>query len=218
MENIPDESSIIVGNHAQLHGPLSCEIYFPTKKYVWCIGQMMKLKEVPAYAYTDFWRFKPKYIRWFYKLLSYIIAPFASWALSSADTIAVYKDARIAHTFKETADKLNEGANIIVFPENPTELNNIINEFQDKFIDVARIYYKKYQKEVSFVPMYNAAKLKTIVFGKPIKYDASKSMDEQRKEICEYLKDEITRLAKELPPHTVVPYLNIKKKNYPKSK
>ena len=33
-----------------------------------------------------------------------------------------------------------------------------------------------------------------------------------------YLKNEITKLAKDLPVHTVVPYLNIKKKDYPKSK
>ena len=39
-------------------------------------------------------------------------------------------------------------------------------------------------------------------------------MDEQRKIINDYLKDEITRIAKELPRHKVVPYLNLKKKDY----
>ena len=178
----------------------------------------MHMKEVPAYAYKDFWSLKPKWIRWFFKIISYVIAPIASYALSRADTIAVYKDGRIAHTFKETVDKLNEGANIVIFPECPQNFNNIVNEFQDKFIDVARIYYKKYNKELSFVPMYNAAKLKTIVFGKPIKFDFNKQIDEERKRICDYLKEEITKLATELPVHTVVPYLNIKKKDYPKSK
>lgn len=218
VENIPCEPSLIIGNHAQVHGPLSCELYFPTKKYIWCVGQMMKMKEVPSYAYKDFWSNKPKCIRWLFKIISYLIAPIASWALSRADTIGVYKDARIAHTFKETVDKLNEGANVVVFPECPIEYNNIVNEFQDKFIDVARIYYKKYNKELSFVPMYNAAKLKTIVFGKPIKFDSNKPIEEQRKIICDYLKEEITKIAKELPAHMVIPYLNVKKKNYPKSK
>ena len=218
VENIPSEPSLIIGNHAQIHGPLACELFFPTKKYIWCIGEMMHMKEVPDYAYKDFWSLKPKWIRWFFKIISYVIAPIASWALSRADTIAVYKDARIAHTFKETVDKLNEGASVVIFPECPTKFNEIVNEFQDKFIDVGRLYYKKYNKEISFVPMYNAAKLKTIVFGKPIKFDSSKPIEEQRKFICDYLKEEITRIAKELPIHRVVPYLNIKKKDYPKSK
>ena len=218
VENIPSEPSLIIGNHAQMHGPLSCEFFFPTKKYIWCIGEMTKCKEVPSYAYKDFWSLKPKWIRWFYKLLSYLIALPCSYALSRADTIAVYKDARILHTFRESVEKLGEGANIVIFPECPTKFNNIVNEFQDKFVDVARLYYKKYNKEISFVPMYNAATLKTIVFGKPIKFDVNKPIEEQRKVICDYLKKEITRLAEELPVHTVVPYLNVKKKNYPKSR
>lgn len=217
LENIQNEPCLIIGNHAQAHGPLACELYFPTRKYIWCIGEMMKMKEVPSYAYKDFWSNKPKYIRWLFKIISYLMSPIVSWALSKADTIAVYKDARAIHTFKETVEKLTEGDNVIIFPECPTRFNKIVNEFQDKFIDVARLYYKKTNKELSFVPMYNANKLKTIVFGKPIKFDINKDMAEQRKIICDYLKEEITRMAKELPVHKVVPYLNIKKKNYPYS-
>ena len=218
IENIPSEPSLIIGNHAQMHGPLSSEFFFPTKKYVWCIGEMMHIKEVPSYAYKDFWSYKPKCVRWIFKIASYLIAPPISYALSRADTIAVYKDARIAHTFKETVDKLNEGANVVIFPEKHVEFNEIVNEFQDKFIDVARLYYKRTNKELSFVPMYNAASLKTIVFGKPIKFDGTKPIEEQRKVICDYLKEEITRIAKELPAHKVVPYANISKKKYPISK
>ena len=39
-----------------------------------------------------------------------------------------------------------------------------------------------------------------------------------RYEAINYLQKEITKLAQELPVHIVVPYNNIKKKNYPKSK
>ena len=96
--------------------------------------------------------------------------------------------------------------------------NDIINNFQDKFIDVARLYYKKTGKELSFVPMYNAVRLKKVVFGKPIKYDPNIPMDIQRDNICEYLKKEITMLAKELPRHKVVPYANIKRRKQHYSK
>lgn len=42
-------------------------------------------------------------------------------------------------------------------------------------------------------------------------------MEEQRKQICQYLQTEITNIAKSLPVQKVVPYANIKKKNYPLS-
>lgn len=218
VENLPEEPSLIIGNHAQLHGPLACEAYFPTDKAIWCIGEMMNLKEVPSYAYKDFWSYKPKWIRWFYKILSYVIAPICSYYLKHADTIAVYKDTRLLKTFRDTMERLDDGANVVIFPECHQDFNDIVCEFQDKFVDVAKLYYNKTGKCLSFVPMYNAATIKTIVFGTPIKYDPSIDIKEQRQIMCEYLKKEITKLAKELPVHKVVPYKNIKKKNYVNSK
>ena len=38
---------------------------------------------------------------------------------------------------------------------------------------------------------------------------------EERRRICSYLMDEISEIAYALPPHTVVPYRNIPKKDYP---
>ena len=35
LENIPDQPSIIVGNHAQLYGPIFCEMYFSKNKSIW---------------------------------------------------------------------------------------------------------------------------------------------------------------------------------------
>lgn len=218
IENLPNEASLIISNHAQMNGPLTSEFFFPTRKYIWCIGQMMKVKEVPAYAYADFWSLKSKYNRWIYKIASYLIAPISSYLFKRADTIAVYKDARMLHTYRETMDRLEENANIIIFPECYTEYNHIVNEFQDKFVDTARLYYKKTGKVISFVPMYNAAKIKKVVIGKPIKYDPNMSMDTQRKVICDYLKNEITQMALDLPVHRVVPYNNVKRRTYRKSK
>lgn len=218
VENIPSEASLIIGNHAQIHGPVSSQLFYDRYKYIWCIGEMTKLKEVPAYAYKDFWMYKPKYIRWFYKVVSYLIAPISAYLFSRADTIPVYKDSRMRTTINMTLEKLRDGADVIIFPEEHTEFNEIINEFQTRFIDLARFYYRKYGVEISFVPMYNAAKLKTIVFGKPIKYDSTLDIETQRIMICNYLKEEITRIAKELPRHKVIPYGNVSKKDYPYSK
>ena len=40
-------------------------------------------------------------------------------------------------------------------------------------------------------------------------------MEQERSRICNYLMDEITSIACSLPRHTVVPYPNIPKKDYP---
>lgn len=144
IENIPKEPCLIIGNHSQIYGPLNGELYYPGKNRVWCTGEMMKVKEVPAYAMKDFWPYKKKSARWFYKILSYLIAPLCSFLFKNAKTIPVYKDARMIITFRRSMECLAGGENIVIFPENHEPFNNIVNEFQDKFIDVARMHISRY--------------------------------------------------------------------------
>lgn len=215
VENLPDEPVLVVGNHTQMNGPIACELYFPGDHYTWCAGEMMHLKEVPAYAYGDFWSRKPKSVRWFYKLLSYLIAPLSVCVFNNANTIGVYRDARILSTFKTTVAKLQEGTNIVIFPEHDVPYNHILNQFQDKFIDVAKLYYKRTGKALCFAPLYIAPGLKAMYLGKPIRFSPDAPIDEERQRICSYLMESITDIACRLPEHTVVPYRNIPKSQYP---
>jgi len=215
LENLPDEPCIVVGNHTQMHGPLASELYFPGHSYTWCAGQMMNLKEVPEYAFADFWSQKPQYTHPVYKLLSYLIAPLAVCIFNNANTIGVYRDGRIITTFKETVKRLNEGASVVIFPEHDVKYNNIVYEFQEGFVDIARLYYRRTGKELAFVPLYIAPKLHKMYLGKPIRFNAAAPKGEEPKRICSYLMDEITQIARSLPEHTVVPYRNISKKYYP---
>lgn len=213
-ENLPEEASIIVGNHSQANGPIVAELYFPGKRSIWCAGQMMSVKEVPDYAYHDFWDEKPKALKPLFRLLSYIIAPFAACVMRCGDTIAVYRDTRIINTFRDTVKKLQAGNHIIIFPECKKGYNQILCRFQENFVDVAKLYYKRTGTELNFVPMYLAPKLRKIYFGKPIRFNAQAPIAEERHRICQALMDSITEIAEGLPEHIVVPYPNIPKKDY----
>lgn len=214
LENLPDGQAVIVGNHSQLHGPIAAELFMQDNCYIWCAGQMMKMKEVPEYAFTDFWSQKPKWIQPFYKVMSYLIAPLSVCIFNNARTIAVYRDMRIMSTFKDTIKLLQKGGNILIFPEKDEKMNHILYQFQENFIDIAKLYHKKTGVELTFVPMYIAPKLKKMYIGKGIRYQSGQSMDDEKKRISAYLSEEITRIATDLPKHTVVPYRNIPKKYY----
>lgn len=214
-ENIPQEPCVIVGNHAQMNGPIACELYSPVERYTWCAGPMLHLKEVPAYAFEDFWSFKPKHTHWFYRLLSYIIAPLAVFLFNNANTIEVYHDARVLSTFRASLDILAQGKSLVIFPEENVKRNNIIYNFQPGFIDIARMYQRRTGKELSFVPLYIAPKLKKMYYGKPVRFDSSAPYAEEKERIRCCLMDEITSMAQALPRHTVIPYRNIPRKDYP---
>lgn len=214
MKNLPKNNAVLVGNHTQMNGPIAGELYLPDNCYTWCAGQMMNLKEVPAYAFADFWSQKPKWTHPFYKLLSHIIAPLAVLIFNNARTIAVYRDSRIISTFKDSIRLLQQDINLLVFPEKDEKHNNILYKFQENFIDLAKFYYKKTGIALTFVPMYIAPNLKKMYIGKGITYVPENDMDTERTRIATYLSDEITEIARNLPLHTVVPYRNIPKKYY----
>ena len=214
LENLPEKHTIIVGNHAQMNGPIVGELFMPENCYIWCAGQMMNKKEVPQYAFSDFWSQKPKWTHPLYRLLSYIITPISVCIFNNARTIAVYKDMRVISTFKETIKMLQNQKNILIFPEKDEKHNHILYQFQENFVDVAKLYHKKTGIELCFVPMYIAPKLKKAYIGKGIQYDSENKIEAERKRICTYLSEEITDTASKLQEHVVVPYRNIPKKYY----
>lgn len=213
-EKLPKTNAIVVANHSQMNGPIVGELFMPENCYIWCAGQMMKAREVPGYAYADFWSEKPKWTRPFFKVLSYIIAPLASCLFNNARTVAVYRDSRVISTFRETVGLLKEDKNILIFPEKNETHNNILYKFQESFVDVAKLYYKRTGTELTFVPMYIAPKLRKTYIGKGITYNGKSNTDEERTRIAQYLSSEITEMARNLPEHTVIPYRNVPKKNY----
>lgn len=213
-ENIPLKNTVIVANHTQIHGPIISELFMPENCYIWCAGQMMNICEVPEYAFKDFWSQKPKWTHPLFKAISYIIAPLASFIFNNARTIAVYRDNRIIHTFKQTVRMLTEGKNIIIFPEKDEKYNNIIYSLEENFIDIAKLFYKKSGVELDFLPMYIAPSMRKTYFGQKISFNSENDIADERKRISKHISNEITRVARELPKHTVVPYRNIPKKYY----
>lgn len=217
-EHLPQESCVIVGNHSQMNGPIACELYFPVERYTWCNAEMLHLKEVPAYAYRDFWSQKPARSRWFYKILSYIIAPLSVFLLGNANTIGVRHDARIMSTFRETMSCLASGASVVIFPEKDGAHDGLLYPFQEGFVDVARLYHRKTGQCLSFVPLYIAPRLKKMYLGEPTRFCPENSPEEERRRICDHLREEISSIARSLPRHRVVPYRNIPKRLYPYNK
>ena len=169
-ENLPPEPCVIVGNHCQMYGPVAAELYMPRSHFTWCIGEMMNRKEVPAYAFQDFWSMKPRRLHWFYRLLSHLIAPLSEYVFTHAHTIPVYRDTRVMTTFRQSMNRLKEGADIVIFPEKNAPYNQILCQFQEHFADLARLYYRRTGTAVCFVPMYTAPRLKSIHFGTPVRY------------------------------------------------
>ena len=111
-------------------------------------------------------------------------------------------------------ERLEQGRNVLIFPEHEQPYDHILCDFQTGFVDVARIYYKQTGKCLSFVPMYLAPSLHTAYLGEPITYCPENPIKEERRRICQYLMASISATAQALPRHRLVPYSNVSKKEY----
>lgn len=214
IEDIPSENTVIVANHAQLSGPIIAELYMPENCFIWANGQMMSYKDVPEYAMEDFFSYKKPWQRPVFRIVSYLLAPILPCVMKNARVIPVYHDARIASTLKSTVKMLAEGKNILIFPECHIKCNNIINQMQESFVDVAKLYYKRTRKCLNFLPMYIAPKLHRCYFGEMIRFDPNENISDERHRITEHIAVEITRIGCMLPEHTVIPFDNISRKEY----
>lgn len=214
IEKIQKPGTIIVANHAQLNGPIIAELFMPENCYIWANGQMTDFKEVPSYAMEDFFPYKKGWRRIFFKIASYLMAPILPCIMKNARAIPVYHDIRLAATIKNTVKKLSLGNNILIFPEKHEKQNNIVNQFREHFVDVARIYHKRTGKSLRFVPMYIAPKLDVCLFGDEIVFNPNEEIAIERHKICQHLTEEITRIGRKMPNHTVIPFDNISRKDY----
>ena len=201
-----------------MNGPLLSELRLHIPHETWCAGPLMAWNEAADYAFTDFWSFKPRWTHPFFRLLSWLVTPIAVCLFNNAHTIPVYHDVRLRQTYRQSVDALAGGESLVIFPEKNEMDNHILYAFQDKFVDTARFYHKKTGQCVPFVPLYIAPALKSAYIGKPTVFRPEAPIAEERERICAYLRDEITATAEALPEHTVVPYRNIPKRDYPKNR
>ena len=88
-EKLPKEPCVIVGNHCQMFGPIAGELYMPGPHEIWCAGEMMHWNEVAAYAFEDFWSFKPRWTHGFFRLLSRLITPLSVCVFNNAHTVQI---------------------------------------------------------------------------------------------------------------------------------
>ena len=214
-ERIPAEPVVLVGNHCQAHGPLAGELRMPIPRKTWCAAEIMERETAADYAFRDFWSQNPKWTLPFYRLLSRAIVPLAVLIFNQAETIPVYRDSRVLSTFRQSVQTLEGGVSLLIFPEQDRRCNQILDDFQDRFIDLAKLYHRRTGKALAFVPMYLCPARREIHFGDPLRFDPQAPLEAERQRIKEGLMASITEMARALPRHRVVPYRPQPKKLWP---
>lgn len=202
-----DEPGVYLCNHSGAIGPSLMTLYFKKRHKSWMIANVLD-KGKNAYFFShDAFFIRARKCKAFWKAVAAITVKTIRPLLMAQEPIPVYHDGRMKETFRKSEDALQNGWNLVIFPESPKRYSEYVNNTYEGFADLGRTYYKDTGKKLKFYPVYAEKKNRKILVGKPTEYDPTVPPKTERKRIGLFIRDGIDRLARSLPPHKPTPFL-----------
>ena len=186
-----DEARVFITNHYEIYGPIVVFLRFPFKFRPWIHNKMLSPKEVEEQMSIGIYGKYPKYPRWMKKIAVKLLKNIMVYTLNKrAKGIAVYRDNPRANiqTMRDSMDTLEKRKNILIFPE-LTYVDEGIGEFQTGFEHLAKFYYQKTGKKITFYPMFISHKNRKMYIEDPITFNPDNDSNEEKLRITTYLHD-----------------------------
>lgn len=177
-----DGPGIFVCNHDRAYGPIAMCAHFSLYPKIrpWINAQVLSHKAMPEYVRHDYW-WDPN--KWNSKILSHTLAYFYALIippiLKGADCIPVYHDGGVMSTLRSSVKYLQDGQQLLLFPEHPCGYCQYTEELFDGYTAVGRLLYKRTGQLVRFYPTFVNWNTHTISVAKPLVYDPAKPLKAQ---------------------------------------
>jgi 1-acyl-sn-glycerol-3-phosphate acyltransferase len=191
---------ILVSNHAGTYGPLSVVTSLPLELHPWVVSETTDARTAARRIQAEFLEaelhLKPPFSAW----LARHIARIAAALMRAIDAIPVYQHSRnIRSTVERSVTLLEQGKNILVFPEDPAlMLNDVLNHFCTGFVHLARRYYERTRRAVLFLPVAVNRGVRAIMVGRPVQFDAAAPFAVEKARLKSELEHRIYELYRSL--------------------
>ena len=182
-------SSVVLSNHEGTDAPMALEMYLPKPIRMWGAHEMNSgLIKMYKYQSRVYYHEKKHWNLFLSRLFCLIASPLTNLFYSGLDLISTYKDGRFIKTIRETIKALNDGDNIVIFPED-SEKGYLaeLEGFHAGFVLMCEQALKE-GVDVSIHVSYFKKKENVYIIDKPVKYSELKnkyaSRDEIAKQLC----------------------------------
>jgi hypothetical protein len=192
-----NHGGIILSNHEGTDAPMSLEIYCDKPVRMWGASEMNS-GLIPMYKYQTrvYYHEKKHWNLHLARLFCLIASPLTNLFYKGLNLISTYRDGRLLKTLRESVNALQQGDNIVIFPEDST--NGYLSELEG-FHNGFDLLCKHCLKSGIDIPIYVSYFRKsdcTYIFDSPIKYSELCKMYETREEIASYLCKRCNELGK----------------------
>ena len=197
----PENPIVVLGNHAEIYGPIASALCFPVPVRFWVIAQMMfKKQDVRAYLYENTFSKKtylPVFVR---KLLAWYLGWLSVNIMNTLRAIPVYRDSpmKLRQTLRESIDALENGENLMIFPEHPEGkyVKDGISELSPGFLMLAEAWWKKAGKKLRIMPVFANREKRTFSFGDEITYEPQNGYAAEQDRILHAAYEQLIDLSK----------------------
>ena len=163
--------SIIICNHEGTDTPMTLEIFCKSPLRMWGAWEMNSgLIKMYKYQSRVYYHEKKHWNLFLARLFCLLASPLTNMFYSGLNLISTYRDNRFIKTIKESIRALENGENVVIYPEDST--NGYLPElegFYHGFLALAKAAYKKGIDVPIYVTYFQKNK-RIFVVDKPILY------------------------------------------------
>ena len=191
---------ILVANHEGSFGPLSLLTSLPLELYPWVVSETTDARTAARRIQAEFLEaelhLRPPLSAW----LARVIARIAAALMRDINAVPVHQHSRrMRATVDRSLELLEQGKNILVFPEDPDrKLNDVLNQFCTGFLHLARRYYEHTRQVVRFIPVAVNRGVRAILVGRPVEFDASAPFTAEKARLKKELEHRVEELYRSL--------------------
>ena len=191
------EKVIVLSNHVASKGPLTHEMYFPKRFCFWGTFEMnMGLGEVYKYLSYTYFHKKNHWKLFWARLFCLIAAPVAYLFYRGLQLIPTYTDHRLKRTFDISHQVLDDGASILIFPENSFDgYHDELTEFFPGFVTLVYSRLRKGEDLPIYLSYLNKSN-NVYLIDKPIWASELQKMGKNKEEIAEMFRQRCNELGK----------------------
>ena len=152
------EPAVFICNHERAYGPLEMAANFPLREqsHIWIYAAPLDRKTTPEYVRGDhWWDENGKLAPLWNAVIPPVVALLLPPILRSVPYVPVYHDGRAATTMKESLRLLQDGRNLVIFPEIPTGFEQHDEEkINEGWLMLLPMYQKRTGKNLKIWPVH----------------------------------------------------------------
>lgn len=166
-----ENGAVIVCNHEGTDSPMAWEMYSGKPVSFWGAHQMNSgLRKMYPYHSKVYFHQKKGWNLFGARMFCLIASPLTNMFYKGLNVISTYQDARFTKTIRESMETLEEGNNVVIFPE---KSDNGYQARLEGFHGGVALFLKacmKKGKDITVFPSYYNKEKNICLVGKPTKY------------------------------------------------